>query len=275
MTLTQSRRTGARSLMVLAIALVPVGLAAKAQSADAKTYDSDCSKLATHSEQSDCARQRAQTKTIYLQNVTSQNDANEIMVAVRNSFDPGLKIYLLANQNALVITTYPEEFAKVEALVRILDRPRKTYRVTYTLTELDAGKTVSTQHFSMLLGDGDYTSMKEGNKIPIATGTYANGVAATSPSSEIQTQFTYLDVGMNFNTSITVTGNTVLLKSKVEDSSLDQPVTIAGVTEPVVRQSVLDGTSVLTLDKPFMLGTIDIPNTARHMDIAVLIEQIK
>jgi type II secretory pathway component GspD/PulD (secretin) len=275
MTLTQSRRTGARSLMVTALVLFPIGLAAKAQSADAKTYDSDCSKLATHTEQSDCTRQRAQTKTIYLQNVTSQNDANEIMVAVRNSFDPGLKIYLVANQNALVITTYPEEFAKVEALVRILDRPRKTYRVTYTLTELEAGKTVSTQHFSMLLGDGDYTSMKEGNKIPIATGTYANGVAATSPSSEIQTQFTYLDVGMNFNTSITVTGNTVVLKSKVEDSSLDQPVTIAGVTEPVVRQSVLDGTSVLTLDKPFMLGTIDIPNTARHMDIAVLIEQIK
>ena len=154
-------------------------------------------------------------------------------------------------------------------------KPVHGYRVTYTLTELDAGKTVSTQHFSMLLGDEEHTSMKEGNKIPIATGTYANGVAATSPSSEIQTQFTYLDVGMNFDTTITVTGNSVRLRSKVEDSSLDQPVTIAGVTEPVVRQSVLDGTSVLTLDKPFMLGTIDIPNTARHMDIAVLVEQIK
>jgi len=275
MTLTQSRRAGARSLMVLAVCLLPLPLAAQAPSADVKTYDSDCSKLPTQVERAKCEVARAQTKTIFLKNVINSNDANEIMVAVRNSFDPSLKVYLLNSQNALVVTTYPEEFARVEALVRALDLPRKTYRVTYTLTELDAGKTVSTQHFSVLVGDGDYTSMKEGNKIPIATGTYANGVAATSPSSEIQTQFTYLDVGMNFNTSITVTGNTVLLKSKVEDSSLDQPVTIAGVTEPVVRQSVLDGQSVLTLDKPFMLGTIDIPNTARHMDIAVLVEQIK
>jgi type II secretory pathway component GspD/PulD (secretin) len=275
MTLTHSRRTGARSLMVLALALLPLGLAAQAPSADAKTYDSDCSKVPTRAEKVSCEIQRAQTKTIFLKNAVRQNDANEIMVAVRNSFDPDLKIYLLPGQNALVVTTYPEEFARVETLVRALDVPRKTYRVTYTLTELDAGKTVSTQHFSMLLGDGEHTSMKEGNKIPIATGTYANGVAASSPSSEIQTQFTYLDVGMNFDTSIAVLGNTVHLKSKVEDSSLDQPVTIAGVTEPVVRQSVLDGTSVLTLDKPFMLGTIDIPNTARHMDIAVLIEQIK
>ncbi len=72
-----------------------------------------------------------------------------------------------------------------------------------------------------------------------------------------------------------MTGTSVRLRSKVEDSSLDQPVTIAGVTEPVVRQSVLDGTSVLTLDKPFMLGTIDVPNTTRHVDIAVVVEQVK
>jgi len=275
MTRTQSRRTGARSLMVLALALLPIGPAAKAQSADVKTYTSDCSKLATHTEEADCTRQRAQTRTIYLKNVTNQIQANEIMVSVRNNLDPGLKIYLLGTQNAVVVTSYPEELDKVEAIIRTLDVPSKTYRVTYTLTELEAGKTVSTQHFSMLLGDGEHTSMKEGNKIPIATGTYANGVATTSPSSEIQTQFTYLDVGMNFDATIMVTGNSVRLKSKVEDSSLDQPVTIAGVTEPVVRQSVLDGTSTLTLDKPLMLGTIDIPNTARHMDIAVLVEQIK
>ena len=275
MTRTQSRRTGARSLTALAVCLLPLTLAAQAPSADVKTYDSDCSKLPTQVEKVKCEVAHSQTKTIFLKNVVQPNDANEIMVAVRNSFDPGLKVYILNSQNALAVTTYPEEFARVEALVRALDLPRKTYRVTYTLTELDAGKTVSTEHYSMLLADGQHTTMKEGNKIPIATGTYSNGAASTSPSSEVQTQFTYLDVGMNFDTTITVTGNSVLLKSKVEDSSLDQPVTIAGVTEPVVRQSVLDGTSILTLDKPFMLGTIDIPNTARHMDIAVLIEQIK
>lgn len=275
MTLTQSRRTGARSLMVLTLTLLPLTLASNAQTADAKNSETDCSKLSSHDIRLDCEATHAQTKTFYLQNVAGQNEANEIMVAARNMFDPGMKIYLVASQNALVVTTYPEQLARVDALVRALDRPRKTYRVTYTLTELDAGKTVSTEHYSMLLADGEHTTMKEGNKIPIATGTYANGAAATSPSSEIQTQFTYLDVGMNFDATISVSGTSVRLKSKVEDSSLDQPVTIAGVTEPVVRQSVLDGTSILTLDKPAMLGTIDIPNTARHMDIAVLIEQIK
>jgi hypothetical protein len=188
---------------------------------------------------------------------------------------PTVKIYYVDSQKAIIIEAPLAQLNLADKIIHDLDRAIRTYRVTYTLTELDAGKTVSTQHFSMLLGNGEHSTMKEKNKIPIATGTYANGVAATSPSSEIQTQFTYLDVGMNFDATIMVTGNSVRLKSKVEDSSLDQPVTIAGVTEPVVRQSVLDGTSTLTLDKPLMLGTIDIPNTARHMDIAVLVEQIK
>jgi type II secretory pathway component GspD/PulD (secretin) len=272
MTLTLSRRSGARSLTVLALALLPLTLAAGAQSTEAKTYTSDCGKLPTRTEQSECTAQRAQTRTLFLKNVTSQSDANEIMTAVRNSFDPGLKIYLVTDQNALVITSYPEELEKVEALVHTLDISHKTYRITYTLTELEAGKTLSTEHYSMIIADGQHISMKEGNKVPIATGSYT---ADGAPANSTQTQFTYLDVGMNFDASIFASGTGVRLKCKVEASSLDQPVTIAGVTEPVVRQSVLDGTALLTLDKPTMLGTIDVPNSTRHIDIAAVVELVK
>jgi len=273
MTLTQSRRTGARSLMVLATCLLSLTLAARAQD------DNSPSPLpAAVKPTNPCMaliNAPTQTRTFYLTNVTQQIHGNEIMVAIRNMLCPSIKVYYVDSQKAIIMVAPPVELERADKIVHDLNLAIKTYRVTYTLTELDASKTVSTQHFSMLLADGEHTTMKEGNKIPIATGTYSNGAAATSPSSEIQTQFTYLDVGMNFDATIAVSGTTVRLKSKVEDSSLDQPVTIAGVTEPVVRQSVLDGTSVLTLDKPFMLGTIDIPNTARHMDIAVLVEQIK
>ena len=268
MTLTQSRRTGARSLMGLAACLLPLTLAASAQDNQAPGEE----------RANPCVAMRnapTETRTFYLAGVTQQIDANEIQVSIRNILCPSTKIYLVASQNAIVIQAPSSQLTLADKIIHDLDRAAKTYRVTYTLTELEAGKTITTQHYSMLLGDGERSSLKEGNKVPVATGTYASGAASTSPSSEIQTQFTYLDIGMSFDATIAVTGTSVHLRSKVEDSSLDQPVTIAGVTEPVVRQSVLDGTSVLTLDKPFMLGTIDIPNTARHMDIAVLVEQIK
>jgi type II secretory pathway component GspD/PulD (secretin) len=257
----------------LAFALLPIGLAAHAQSSEANP--SDCRQLPTRQEVSDCTVKRAQVKTIYLKNIVNQNDANEIMVAIRNSFDPGLKVYLLASQNALVVTSYPEELARVEALVQTLDRPHKTYRLNYTITELDAGKTVGTEHLSIVVVDGQHTTVKQGDKIPIATGSYSNGEATTTTSSGIQTQFTYLDVGMNFDSTVTDYDGGVFLKTKVEQSGLGQPSLIAGIQEPVVRQTVLEGFSLLTLGKPVMLGTIDVPNSTHHFDIAVVLEQIK
>jgi type II secretory pathway component GspD/PulD (secretin) len=264
-------RTTLRAL--LALTLFPLGLAAHAQAADAKP--SDCHQLPTHEQRDECAFTHSQLKTIYLANVTSQNEANEIMVAVRNAADPGVKIYLATSQNAIVVSTYPEEMARIEAVIRSLDRPRKTYRVTYTFTELDAGKTIGTQHFSMVVADGQHTTVKQGDKIPIATGSYSNGTAESNNALGVQTQFTYLDVGMNFDSTITESEGGAFLKTKVEQSSLGQPSMIAGIQEPVVRQTVLEGTSILTLGKPVMLGSIDVPNSTHHFDIAVVLDQIK
>ena len=56
----------------------------------------------------------------------------------------------------------------------LLDIPHKTYRVTYTITELDADKTIGTEHFSMVVDRRSaHTTVKEGNKIPVATGSYS------------------------------------------------------------------------------------------------------
>lgn len=252
---------------LLTLTMLPLGLAAHAQAAD--TNSPDCSQLTTHAERTDCATMHAQTKTIYLQNISSQNDANEIMVAIRNSFDPGLRLYLVANQNALVVSTYPQEMAKIETLVHTLDRPHKAYRLAYTLTELDGGKTIGTEHLSMVVVEGQRTSIKEGDKVPVATGSYATENATS------QTQFTYLDVGMNIDSSLTEHEGGAILKAKVEQSSLGAPSTIAGIQEPVVRQTVFDGIATLILDKPVMLGSIDVPNSTHHFDIAVVLQAIK
>ena len=255
---------------LLAFTLLPLGLAAHAQSADSKS--TDCSQLPTREQRDDCAALRAQTKTIFLTNVGSQNEANEILVAIRNVSTPSLKMYLAASQDAIVVSTYPEEMARIESLIHSLDRPHKTYRLTYTLTELDAGKTIGTEHLSLVVVDGQRTTVKQGDKVPVATGSYSNG---ETTATGIQTQFTYLDVGLNIDATANDYNGGVLLKSKVEQSSLGQPSTIAGVQEPVVRQTVLEGISIVTFGKPVMLGTIDVPNSTHHFDIAVVLDPIK
>jgi type II secretory pathway component GspD/PulD (secretin) len=256
-------------LSLFALTLFPPGLAARAQKVDPPAIDTDCSKLATRTEQSDCRARYSQTRIVYLTNTSSQADANEILVAVRNMLDPSIKVYLLASQNAIVISTYPQELNKTEDLIHSLDKPHRLYRLTFTIAETDAGKRVGIEHFSIVALDGQNTVLKEGDKIPVATGSFS------TENSAAQTQFTYLDIGMNFNVTLTSDANGVVLKSKVEQSSVGQTSTIAGVTEPIVRQTVLEGISAVTLGKPLMLGSIDVPNSTRHLDIDVSIEQVK
>jgi type II secretory pathway component GspD/PulD (secretin) len=260
------------------LALLSVGIAARAQSTE-KTPESpaqqasfkgiDCKTLPTRVALNDCREENAEIRIVYLAHVSQQVDANEILVAVRNIADPSTKIYLVATQNAIVLNTYPQDLARLEAFIHDLDKPHKLYRLTYTIATMENGKNIGTQHYSLVASEGQRATMKEGDKVPVATGSFSTDNAAS------QTQFTYLDVGMNFDATPVPVAGGVSLKTKVEQSSIGPTNTIAGVAEPVVRQSVLEGVSVAQLGKPLMLGSIDIPNSTRHLDIDVLVEQIK
>jgi type II secretory pathway component GspD/PulD (secretin) len=229
----------------------------------------NCGNLPTRTEKTDCTVANYQTRIVSLSNVTQLNDANDILTAARNMVDPGDKIYLVASQNAIVLGSYPEEIARAEALIHELDKPHKAFRLTYTVAVVEDGKTIGTQHFSLVAADGQRTTLKEGDKVPVATGSFSTDNAAS------QTQFTYLDVGMNFDATVTSLASGLSLKTKVEQSSIGPTNTIAGVAEPVVRQSVLETVTLAPLGKPLMLGSIDIPNSTRRLDVDVLIEPIK
>jgi type II secretory pathway component GspD/PulD (secretin) len=209
-------------------------------------------------------------QTFYLNNVSQQNDANEVVVAVRNLLPPDVKIYLVPSQNAIVVRATSDQIAQAQKIINDLDRPKKTYRLIYTITETDGDKRVGTQHFAMILTPGQRTVMKQGSKVPVATGSYA-----ASGSSGAQTQFTYLDVGMNFDATLDEVANGVRLRTKVEQLSVAEQMSGVGAADPVIRQSALEGTSFLALGKPLVLGSMDIPGSTRHLDVEVVMETVR
>jgi type II secretory pathway component GspD/PulD (secretin) len=208
-------------------------------------------------------------ETIFLKYATHTNDANEITVAVRNLLGPSEKIYLVPSQNAITIRGTSEEIALAQKIIAELDRPKKTYRLTYTIAEIDGGKRVGVQHFAMMVAEGQRTTLKQGSKVPIATGSYKAGV-----SSDVQTQVTYLDVGLNFDATLDETSTGAKLRTKVEQSSIAEGPSGVGPLGPIVRQTVLEGTTYLTLGKPQVLGSLDIPGSTRHLDVEVMMEPV-
>ena len=208
-------------------------------------------------------------KTFYLTNATQANDANEIVTTMRIMIDPGFKVFLTTSTSAITVRGSEEQIALAERIIHELDRPKRVFRLTYTITESDGGKRIGVQHTSMVLADGARTTLKQGSKVPIVTGSYDQG------KNGAQTQMTYLDVGLSFDWTVNDVGGGLTLKSKVEQSGISEEKSALGGSDPIVRQTVLEGTSELVLNKPMILGSLDMPGTTRHLDVEVLAEVVK
>jgi len=208
-------------------------------------------------------------QTFFLTNAASGSDGNEILTAIRLMVPPDTKIYLTPGQNAISISGTPEAIAAAQKLITELDRPKKSYRLTFTITESEGGKKIGVQHTAMVVEAGYRTTMKNGSKVPVATGSYNTAGATT------QTQFTYLDVGINIDATLNEVAGGAQLKVKVEQSSATEDKEIAGIHEPVVRQSVMEGVSLLQVGKPEVIGSLDITGSTRHLDIEVVMEPVK
>jgi type II secretory pathway component GspD/PulD (secretin) len=246
---------------VLALSLATATLA---QTSDTKVSQAP----STHEPEPD--RSQFVVKTYYLANATDQNDANEILIAIRNTLSPVTRMYLVRDQNAIVLSAPPSDQALAQRLITELDRPHKAYRLTFTLADSDNGKRVGVQHFAMVVAGGQRVTLKQGSKIPVITGSYE-----AKSDTGTQTQFQYLDIGMGFDATLDDTPNGLRLRCKVDQSSLaDEHMSGPLAPEPIVRQTSLEGTSAIILGKPITLGSVDITGTTRHVDIEVVAEPI-
>ncbi|MDR3736980.1 MAG: hypothetical protein P4L10_15770 [Acidobacteriaceae bacterium] len=80
--------------------------------------------------------------------------------------------------------------------------------------------------------DGQKATLKIGERIPVATGTYTSGTTASSTTS-----FQYIDVGVNLEMTPTIHENRdVTMKLSMEVSSESGTVTIDSVEEPEIAQ---------------------------------------
>lgn len=261
------------ALLVCGLALLsPAWLRAQSPDSDAKSADAKAAKDAKAADVPRSLPQRPAdwtVKTYYLQNSVQQNDANEVLVALRNVLIPTVKIFLVQSENAIVVYASPEEHRLAVGLIHDLDRPRQSYKLTYTLNETDAGKRVGTQHYSLFIVTGQRSTLKEGSKVPLSTGI----TPATATTAALQ-NFQYIDVGMNFDATVDPYAGGLRLRTKVEQSSTTEDKSISGVSEPVIRQTVLEQVAVLTPGKPANLGSIEVPGTTRRIDIEVQADPI-
>lgn len=201
------------------------------------------------------------TQTFFLKNATDRGDFNDITTDLRNVL-PSVKIYGISSQSSITIRATEEDMQQAQKLLVDLDRPRKVYRITFTINESDNGRKTGVQHYSMVLSGDNKSLIKQGDRVPIMTGSFEKD------TSNANTQIQYLDVGINIEASI----NGVGLRTRIEQSSVADEKSNVGIQDPIVRQTALEAVSTFVPGKPIAIGSIDIPGTTRHQDIEAIAE---
>ncbi|MGC2526946.1 MAG: hypothetical protein WA639_04325 [Candidatus Acidiferrum sp.] len=109
--------------------------------------------------------------------------------------------------------------------------------------------------------EGQEATLKIGDRIPIATGSFQAGVGVGAVGSAglvnplVNTQFQYQDVGVNIHMTPRVhPDHEVSLKMKIEVSSVTGTSTIGGISQPIISQRVVEHDIRLGDGQAYILG---------------------
>ena len=80
-------------------------------------------------------------------------------------------------------------------------------------------------------------TLRIGDRYPVATGSYSSGVGVGAVSPLVNTQFQYIDVGVNIDITPHVhSDNEVTLKMALEISTVTGSTNIGGISQPIIGQ---------------------------------------
>jgi general secretion pathway protein D len=115
--------------------------------------------------------------------------------------------------------------------------------------------------------DGQKASLKIGDRVPVATGSFQPGVGGLGGINPlVNTQFQYIDVGVNIDITPRIHANRdVTLKLMLDISSVTNTVDIGGIKQPVIGQRKIEHEIRLREGEVNLLGGILEENDVKNL----------
>src|SRR5271166_6007582 len=140
------------------------------------------------------------------------------------------------------------------------------------LNATDFQVTIPSANLSAVMGDSDTrmlqnpqvraldnqkATLKIGERLPVATGSFQPGIGGVGINPLVNTQFQYLDVGVNIDVTPHVHGDReVTLKISMEISSVVGQSSIGGISQPIIGQKKVEHEIRLRDGESSMIGGI-------------------
>ena len=147
-------------------------------------------------------------------------------------------------------------------------RESSTYKVDFTIRDTgDAGGKTG-RKYSLLVNHGVKTTFKVGNRVPVASGGMSGGAL-------VNTQFTYIDVGMNIDCVVAESGSKFAMHADLDISTAVMPdKNPSAVQNPTISQIRLNLDTTVAPGKPTVVASFDDPVTSRKFDVDVAIAKM-
>jgi hypothetical protein len=148
-------------------------------------------------------------------------------------------------------------------------QPVQPYRLDFSFNEVADGKVLNTRNYSMNLTAGNSDEIKIGTRVPVSTGS-----DSTLPGPA---QYQYMDIGTSIFSQLREHGDELILVVKGEISNLDVATGehSGAFLPPVVRQIKINGSTLLVVGKPIMIGSVDDPNSKRQFQLEVTVTKLR
>ncbi len=209
-------------------------------------------------------------KVFYVTNTTTVQEFQEIAQAVR-TVPEARRTFTYNAQKAIIVRGTADQVAMAEKLIHDLDKPKSEVVVDVIVMEANSSHTrdlaasllagstsglsipfVFTPRNPVLTGgtaaagstppqirasDGQKAQLNIGDRIPYATGSFQPGVGSVGVSPLVQTQFNFVDTGVNVDiTPYVHSAEEVTLHVDINVSTVRDRIDLGGVSQPIIGQ---------------------------------------
>jgi hypothetical protein len=148
------------------------------------------------------------------------------------------------------------------------DAPPDYYHLDFVVKELDGGKVLNSRTYSTTVSSDKTvpaSSIRVGSRVPVSTSSASNNPL-------VNTQFTYVEVGVNIDCHVVKeVGNQLTLSVSADVSGVADLTT----HPPVIRNNKWTSNVIVPLKKPITIFSSDDPASKHQMQLELTATAIK
>lgn len=143
------------------------------------------------------------------------------------------------------------------------------YKVEINFRDGNDTGAMTDRRYTMLMTDSRKAVFKVGSRFPVVSGS----IQPPAGGSVVDTQFTYVDIGVNIECILHESGGRVALHGSLDMSGIavNGSGPVAGIRNPTIQQTKLELDTIVELGKPAVVASIDDPLTARKLQVEATI----